>query len=226
MEKKINDLKRVLQQFSLIAQQLLTENNSLKETCSNQQSDLEKLRQSYSDSERNLGVLQERYESLVSECDSLRDKVEQKEQAKKKKETLVSENADLKSQVEKLQAKVRELEAEITRRDREFYSKVSALLQSIQERCNDNGAVVTSIKSKISGSCLIQKQESSFETSEHLQDDEALETDRSNDSTEDSYDSVSGPPLNPSDNDNPDSNDTTDENSATSNGGLYPIDIF
>lgn len=220
MEKKINDLKRVLQQFSLIAQQLLAENNSLKQACSNQQSEIEQLRQSYLGSERNLGILRGKYDSLVEECDSLRDKAEQKEQVKKKKEALVSENADLKSKVEKLQDKVKELEAELKRRDSDFYTTVSAMLQSIQERCYNNGTVVASIESQISGSFSMQTQERFSEAIEKSQDNESLDSGMSNSSTDDSTDPDCEQSANPTNDDTSESSEHADENNASNNGGF------
>lgn len=220
MKKKIDDLKIVLQQFSLIAQQLVKENAELRQQCSDQQAEIQQLKHSNSDLQLNIRIVRDEKNTLASECASLREKAEQKEQVKKKKETLASENVDLKSQVEKLQAKVKELEAELKHRDNDFYTTVSAMLQSIQDRCNDNGTVVASIKSQISGSFSMQTQESASEATEKPQDDESSESVRSNNSMDDSTGSVCEPPVNPSNDDITDSSEPADDNNASNNGGF------
>ena len=177
MKKKISDLKRVLQQFSLIAQQLLQENNELKQKCSDQQSDIKQLRLDNSDLERNIGKLRGEYNSLSSECDSLRKKAEQKEQVKKKKEELIQENSDLRSQVEKLEKKVRELEERIKQKDENFYTSISGMLETIQQRCDDNGMMVSGIKSQINGLSPVQTSNTPPEAIEKSQDEEMTESD-------------------------------------------------
>lgn len=220
MKKKISDLKRVLQQFSLIAQQLLQENNELKKKCSDQQSDLKQIRLDNSDLERDLGKLRGEYNSLLSECESLRKKAEQKEQVKKKKEELIQENSNLRSQVEKLETRVRELEDRIKQKDEKFYTSISGMLETIQQRCDDNGVMVSGIKIQINGLSSTQTSDMPPEVIEKLQDEEMTESDMQ-DHTNENNGSTDNEPLEiPSNHDDAKSTEPNDENDTSSSGGF------
>ena len=208
MKKKISDLKRVLQQFSLIAQQLLQENSNLKQTCSSQQTALmrvtnsctelkaecgrlRKERDSLSELQTECGRLRQERDSLAEECDSLREKAEQKEQVKKKKEVLIKDNENLKKEndrlndrIEKLQDRVKALEDTIRQKDNEYNTKIALMLESIFECCKDSKEVVTRIQGEIAESVSSQTVSDVPEETEQPQDNKVAEaglTDSNND---------------------------------------------
>lgn len=230
MKKKISDLKRVLQQFSLIAQQLLQENIKLKQTCSSQQTELMRVKNSCTELQTECGRLRQERDSLAEECDSLREKAEQKEQVKKKKEVLIKDNENLKKEndrlndrIEKLQDRVKALEDTIRQKDNEYNNNIALMLESIFECCKDSKEVVTRIQGEIAESVSSQTVSDVPEETEQPQDNKVAEaglTDSNDDEDDENKltDKRAVKPFDekPADYDDDDDNDNDNDNAPSS----------
>ena len=130
---------------------------------------------------------------------------------------MIQENSDLRSQVEKLETKIRELEDRIKQKDEKFYTSISGMLETIQQSCDDNGLMVSGIKSQINGLSSAQTKDTPPEAIEKTHDDEMQES-YMQDKTNDSINNNSPEPT--SNNDDPESTELNDKNDTSSSGGF------
>jgi len=154
MKNKINDLKEVIRQFSIISQDLLAENQSLQKRLEQKENEVSELNIR---NEKEIASLEKQIESLKSDKNALeaqRDKLDSDVSRKKKK--IMDENENLKDRIEDLKKQLKESES--------YKGKVKFLEKQLDESNRNIREMLENILTKLA--CNADSKSDSYDEKE------------------------------------------------------------